>query len=198
MSLKLRITAALLLLVTLGLIFLVSSREFLRLAFPVAYVPEVEERAQRYKLDPYFVLAVVRVESNFKPDAQSTPGARGLMQILPETGSWIAQMRGDKEFTPDDLYDPEVNIEYGTWYLDYLLKMFDQDEHLTLAAYNAGLGRVKRWLAEEQWDGRPENVNAIPVLETRLFVRKVLLVKNMYQRIYPEMFPRMERSQLDG
>ena len=184
-----RLVAALILIIVVGIVFLLTSQKFLRSAFPVHYVPEVRTGAERYGLDPYLVLAVLRVESNYDPLALSKPGARGLMQILPETGVWIAEMKGETDFHPDDLYLPELNIDYGAWYLDYLLKMFNGNVHLVLASYNAGLGRVKRWLAEESWDGRPETVNAIPVLETRLFVRKVLTIKSLYQQIYPNLFP---------
>ncbi|MBO8127004.1 MAG: lytic transglycosylase domain-containing protein [Firmicutes bacterium] len=194
MTKSLRLSAAILLLFLIGLGFVLTSREFLRSLFPVGYIPEIDAIACQHGIDPYLALAVMRVESNFDPRAQSKPGARGLMQILPETADWIAQMRSESDFSPEHLYLPEVNIDYGCWYLNYLLEMFDNDIHLTLAAYNAGLGRVKQWLADEEWDGRPETINAIPFGETRFFVRKVLMIKSMYQWIYPDLFPGMERS----
>lgn len=183
-----RLSAAVLLILVIGAVLLLTSRDFLERIFPISYVTEINGAAVEYGLDPYLALAVIRVESNFRPRARSSVDARGLMQILPETGRWIAEMKGLGEFDPESLYDPALNIDFGCWYLNYLLKMFEQDEHLTLAAYNAGLGRVRRWLADEDWNGRPETVNMIPFSETRFFVRRVLAIREIYQLIYPDLF----------
>lgn len=190
-----RLSAAVILIIFLGAVLLLTSRDLWEQFFPVRYVAEINGAVADHGLDPYLALAVIRVESNFRPRARSSVDARGLMQILPETGRWIAEMKGLGEFDPESLYDPAVNIEFGCWYLNYLLKLFENDEHLTLAAYNAGLGRVRQWLADEAWNGRPETVNMIPYAETRFFVRRVLAVRELYRLIYPDLFASRREEQ---
>ncbi|NLY56511.1 MAG: lytic transglycosylase domain-containing protein [Firmicutes bacterium] len=190
-----RLSAAVILIIFLGAVLLLTSRDLWEQFFPVRYVAEINGAVAEHGLDPYLALAVIRVESNFRPRARSSVDARGLMQILPETGRWIAEMKGLGEFDPESLYDPAVNIEFGCWYLNYLLKLFENDEHLTLAAYNAGLGRVRQWLADEAWNGRPETVNMIPYAETRFFVRRVLAVRELYRLIYPDLFASRREEQ---
>lgn len=190
-----RLSAAVILIIFLGAVLLLTSRDLWEQFFPVRYVAEINGAVAEHGLDPYLALAVIRVESNFRPRARSSVDARGLMQILPETGRWIAEMKGLGEFDPESLYDPAVNIEFGCWYLNYLLKLFENDEHLTLAAYNAGLGRVRQWLADEAWNGRPETVNMIPYAETRFFVRRVLAVRELYRLIYPDLFANRREEQ---
>lgn len=106
-------------------------------------------------MDPYFVMAVMKAESNFDEDAKSNKDARGLMQITTSTGKWIAEKQGIIDFDTNLLLEPEVNIRFGCWYLNNLHKEFG-DWDLVIAAYNAGRGRVQEWLnsAEHSDDGK--------------------------------------------
>ena len=161
-------------------------RTALRWIYPVYYRDVIERWASAHGLDPWLVAAVVRVESNFRPSATSPRGARGLMQILPDTGRWVAQQMGETRYFDDLLYDPEVNVRLGTWYLADLLRQFKGSEPLALAAYNAGRGAVQRWLAESTWDGSEEGIDAVPYGETRRFVAKVLRMWRIYRWLYAE------------
>ena len=117
-----------------------------RLWYPLEYKQIVRGHARNYDLDPALLAAVIYQESKFKADAQSSSGAIGLMQLLPDTAKGIALHTGGTRFEVADLYDPEINVRYGAWYLRHLLQKY-RDERTALAAYNAGQDNVDRWLA---------------------------------------------------
>lgn len=153
--------------------------------YPLAYEGLIFKYAAQNGLDPLLVAAVIRTESNFQPRATSGQGARGLMQIMPETGRWAAsQMK--VAFSPDDLYDPEYNIRLGSWYLAELLREFGNDPVLALAAYNGGRGNVRKWLDERQWTGEHQTLNQIPFAETRHYVSLVLRHHRFYLWLYSD------------
>ncbi|HEX6853389.1 MAG TPA: lytic transglycosylase domain-containing protein [Candidatus Polarisedimenticolaceae bacterium] len=107
----------------------------------------VDRTAERFETDPLMILAVIQVESRFDPFAVSPRGARGLMQVRPETAREIAPRLGI-EWTSDDLlFDPEVNVLIGTWYVQHLLERFDGNLDAAFAAYEAGPGRIEGHLA---------------------------------------------------
>lgn len=135
-------------------------------------------------VDPYLVFAIIRAESKYQNSAQSPVGARGLMQIMPETAKWIAEQQGVKDFDPDSLHDPETNIRLGCWYLSDLNREFNNNTPMVVAAYNAGRGKLKEWVVNGQWDGSPETIDNIPFQETRLYVKNVLKNYEAYQAIY--------------
>ena len=149
-------------------------------AYPYDYRAAIEGNADLYGQDPLFIAAIVRTESGCKPDAVSGAGAVGLMQIMPETGEWIAK-KNNWEFAPEKLRDGEYNIQLGCWYVDYLSDRFGQDWTLTLAAYNAGENTVRKWAGEGRF--APGKYD-IPYRETSSFVRKVLNAYEWYQRLY--------------
>ena len=134
-------------LIIFGLIitFFVFNNLF-RMMYPIKYYSYIEKYSAMYDLDKYLVMSVIKVESNFNEKATSVKDARGLMQITPSTGNWIAEQMNLVEFSPDKLYDPEQNIFMGGWYLDNLRKEFDDNYMLILSAYNAGRGNVNKWL----------------------------------------------------
>ena len=168
--------------------FLLNWQVVLRWFYPIRYVTEIAAHTQGTALDPYLVAALIRVESNFQPDACSMKGARGLMQLMPETAQWVAQQRGLK-VAAIDLADPDTNIGLGTWYLTMLQEEFDGNLVVALAAYNGGRGNVSRWLSEQRWNGRLDGVRDIPFLETRLYVQRVLGVYSWYVRLYGGVWP---------
>lgn len=150
---------------------------YARLRYPLEYEHIVRGHARQYDLDAALLAAVIYRESKFDPNARSSSGAIGLMQLLPETAEGIALYTGGSRFEVDDLYDPEINVRYGSFYLRRLLQKYE-DERLALAAYNAGQANVDGWVAE----GREE----IPFPETREFVDNVLEARDVYARAYAD------------
>ncbi|HHW06408.1 MAG TPA: lytic transglycosylase domain-containing protein [Clostridia bacterium] len=156
---------------------------FWRLLYPLPYRDTVFAQAEAVNIDPYLAMAVIRVESKFRPQAQSVRGARGLMQLMPDTARWVAQQIGE-EYHPDLLFDVEYNTKIGCWYLAKLLEDFGGSLPLALAAYNGGPNNVRQWLSEGIWNGEAENLHQIPFPETRDFVEKVMEGYESYRRIY--------------
>ena len=153
--------------------------------YPYDYRSRIEISAAHYHVDPYLVAAVIKHESKFRPNAKSTGGALGMMQLMPQTAEWIARQM-DEPFTEDYLYDPALNIRYGVWYLAELEREFGGNDILALAAYNAGRGNVREWMERWHWTDQFDEIEAIPYPETRLYVRRVLEDRAHYQRLYDE------------
>ena len=145
-----------------------------RLWYPLSYQQIVRGHARNYHLDPALLAAVIYQESKFKADARSTSGAIVLMQLLPDTAKGIALHTGGSRFTVADLYDPEINVRYGAWYLHHLLLKYG-DEQDALAAYNAGQDNVDRWRRAGK---------GIQFAETRAYVERVEQLKGIYRRAY--------------
>ena len=158
------------------------------LAYPQGYWQSIVSSARRNGLDPYFVAAIIREESQFRAEALSPAGARGVMQVMPTTGEWIAKMTGIRDFDRGKLYDADMNITIGTWYLSYLMKRFKNDPYLVSAAYNAGPEVVATWAGINGATADPVLfVETIPYRETRGYVKKVLRNYAEYKRIYGRM-----------
>ena len=145
-----------------------------RIRYPLHYRPIVTGHARNYHLDPALLAAVIDVESKFNADAKSSSGAIGLMQLLPTTAHGIAVHTGGTRFRTSDLYNPELNVRYGAWYLRHLLDRYGK-ERLALAAYNAGQRNVDRWLQAGQ---------GIGFAETRRYVDHVEELKKVYRHAY--------------
>jgi soluble lytic murein transglycosylase len=155
------------------------------LAYPQGYWTSIVTHARKYGLDPFFVAAIIREESQFRPDAVSPAGARGVMQVLPTTGEWAARNAGMADFERSRLLDPDVNIAVGTWYLAHLMKRFQGNMVLVSAAYNAGPEAVAAWTGRNGSARDPATfVELIPYTETRGYVKKVLRNHAEYRRIY--------------
>lgn len=154
-----------------------------RMLFPMPYQETIAVCARENRLDPRMVAAVIYVESGFKPGVVSPKGAVGLMQVMPETGQWVGRQMG-MAVTEESLNDSEVNIRVGTWYLRYLLDQLDQNEIMTLAAYNAGWNRIKGWIDQGVWNGRLSGIHQVPYPETRKYVTKVLRMYRIYRYLY--------------
>jgi soluble lytic murein transglycosylase len=172
------------------LIFLVAVFSFpkwITVFYPLPHRDIVFTTAQEYHVDPYLVFAIIRAESKFQTTAESPVGAKGLMQIMPDTAHWIAAQMKVQGFKTDDLHKPEVNIRFGCWYINNLNTEFKGSLPLQIAAYNAGRGKVKQWIQEGQWNGSPGNVDDIPFPETKEYVKKVLKNYEAYQGIYNQI-----------
>jgi soluble lytic murein transglycosylase len=145
-----------------------------RVWYPLRYEQIVRGHARNYDLDPALLAAVIYQESKFKADARSSSGAVGLMQLLPATAQGIAVHTGGTRFRTSDLYDPEINVRYGSWYLRHLLDKYG-DERTALAAYNAGQDNVDHWRASG---------GGIRFAETRAYVKRVEELKDIYHHAY--------------
>ena len=126
------------------------------------------------KLDPALLAAVIYQESKFDTSARSSSGAIGLMQLTPATARGIAIRTGGSAFRTADLYNPEINIRYGAWYLENLFLKYG-NERLVLAAYNAGQGNVDRWRARTR---------TIQFSETRAYISRVEHLKRIYRHAW--------------
>ena len=156
-----------------------------RAGFPFPYETTLREETQRYGLSLYLMSAVARVESAFNALAISTANARGLVQVLPVTGNLIARERKHWEFSAEDLLRPEVSIQYGTWYMNELLKKFHGQEALAIASYNAGPHRMAEWLRlRGKNTALDEFIEDIPYRQARRYVKRVLSLIGLYRRIY--------------
>ena len=152
---------------------------------PLRHDDIIRQQAEDKGLDPALIAGVIFAEAHFR-DQTSHAGAKGLMQLMPETAEYIARKSGGTAFVQGDLATPQVNIAYGSWYLRHLLAKYDGREVLALAAYNAGEGKVDEWVAVASAQGErfraPEH---IPFPETRGYVAKVLAARRDYRRTYP-------------
>jgi len=144
----------------------------------------VEKYAKENGLDDSLVYAVMFVESRFDENAVSSKEAKGLMQISATTGNWGADVLHIENFTDEDLFDAQTNIKIGCWYLAVLNKQYWNNQDTVIAAYNAGSGNVSKWLNDENYSADGINLEKIPFGETEKYVRKVNIVKWIYEFIY--------------
>lgn len=153
--------------------------------YPLRYENEITASAATHGVDPYLVAAVIRSESSWDPEASSHQGARGLMQLMPETAQdMVAKGLVDgKRYSYENLEDPTVNIEYGCAYLSYLLTYFNGATDRAIAAYNAGMGNVDGWAKQDKLLH-----NAITFPETQAYLVRVNMAKDRYQELYPQAF----------
>lgn len=151
---------------------------------PLEHKQIILKYSEKYNMDPYLIMAVIRTESSFKKDAVSSAGAKGLMQITDSTGAQSAEKIGIESYSSEKLFDPETNIHIGTWYLNWLLEQFDYNEKTACAAYNAGIGNVRKWLKDERYSKDGINLDYIPFEETRNFVERVKKFRETYRRLY--------------
>ncbi|MGI6403007.1 MAG: lytic transglycosylase domain-containing protein [Oscillospiraceae bacterium] len=157
---------------------------FYRAAYPVHYRETVLACAEERGLAPELVFAVIHCESGFDHQAVSYVEARGLMQITEDTFEWARWRMGDDgDRTFGDMFVPETNIRYGTAILHLLMEEF-KGEREVLAAYHAGWGSVKGWLAKEEYSRDGYTLDHIPFGDTRAYVTKVLETKKIYGKLY--------------
>lgn len=149
------------------------------------YPTQIKAYSREFGLDPYLVAAVIHCESGNRPTVVSPKGAVGLMQIMPDTGGWIAEKLGLANYDGAMLKDPEVNIRMGCWYLSYLTDRFGGVRSHALAAYNAGPGNLKKWLEDEAYSQDGVLVN-IPFDETSSYVQKVERAYEKYKNLYAD------------
>ncbi|MEA2361517.1 MAG: soluble lytic murein transglycosylase [Thermoleophilaceae bacterium] len=153
------------------------------ITLPLKHDDIIRQQARDKGLDPALIAAVIYEESRFR-DQTSHAGARGLMQITPETAAFIARRSGGIRFQQADLATPQINIAYGAWYLRYLIDHYEGNETLAVAAYNAGQTNVDRWVERAGGPDRFDSARHIPFPETRAYVKNVLERRGQYRDHY--------------
>ena len=152
------------------------------------YEEYVEKYSEEFEVDPVLVFSVIKVESNFQPRATSNVGARGLMQLMEEAYDWVKFRLDDDSESFDDMYDPETNIRYGTYYLSFLMERYDGSIDLTAAAYHCGMGQVDSWLEDGTISAENFDVNDIPAEndQTSHYVNKINDAYSAYSELLAE------------
>jgi soluble lytic murein transglycosylase len=155
------------------------------LTLPLEYAPIIRQQAAEKGVDAALIAAVIDTETGF--DARTSPtGAEGLMQIEPATAEFLAHRSGGVAFNVKDLGQPQVNIEYGTYYLRYLLRNYGGDETAALSAYNGGQTNTNKWITEAHADRHRFGLDDIPFPQTRAYVQTVEQRQAEYRANYPE------------
>ena len=178
---KLLITIALIIaIVTIILRFALPQIEMRR--YPVAFSEEVTRAAKEFDLPEELIYAVILTESSFNPNAISHANAKGLMQLTDDSNEWTALILRENPEN-ERIFEPEMNIRRGCCLLSYLIKEFGNVE-TALAAYNAGIGRVRNWLRMEEYSKDGIVLDKIPISETQNYVEKVIKSRDKYQELY--------------
>lgn len=164
------------------------TRALALLQYPLPWRDVLEREARAAKVDPFLVSALIRQESAFDPFARSVADARGLMQVMPAVGRTLARERGIREWDVVMLYQPEVSLAFGMGHLHDVLTLVP-DPYRALAAYNAGLQRVERWVTKPGTDDPLLFVERIPFVETRDYVRRVMQNLGIYRELYAPLSP---------
>ena len=155
---------------------------------PTDYSEIVAAASEEFDIPQYIIYATIKVESNFDPNAVSSVGAIGLMQMMPSTFEWLTgEEHLNENLSTKMLDDPEVSIRYGTYYLSYLYKKFDYNWDNTFAAYNGGEGNVAKWLKSPEYSDLKGNLTSIPYKETANYVKKINTELTTYKALYPEI-----------
>ena len=158
----------------------------MRFVYMWDYQQDIVTYSKKNNVDPFLVAAIIKNESNFKHDAVSKVGAVGLMQIMPETGRWIAEQMGLENFQDSDLYQTRKNIRMGCWYVGELEHEFQHNLVLLMVAYNAGRGQTHEWMQENDWDYNFNDIKSIPYPDTREYVAKVMQDRDKYYLLYKD------------
>ena len=182
-----KIINAIFVILLFGFILLITYMYFI-INYPLSYQNIIKKYSEIYDIDPYLVAAIINVESKYDKNAVSKKEARGLMQISPITGKWAAKEQNIENFDLNMLFDPEVNIMIGTWYLNVLWKEFNGDLQLVLSAYNAGCGNVYKRLNDKQYSRDGKSLVKIPFDETKNYVDKVNQNIKIYKILYKDEF----------
>ncbi len=155
------------------------------ITLPLRHDDIIRQQASDKDLDAALIAAVIYEESRFR-DQTSKAGARGLMQITPETAEFIAHRSGGVLFQQSDLSTPQVNISYGAYYMRYLLRRYDGDSTLAVAAYNAGETNVNKWVDRAGGRDSFDAEDDVPFKETRDYVRDVKQKRQEYRDNYAD------------
>lgn len=153
----------------------------LRKLFPVPYQNTIDKYCKKYSVDKWLVPALIKAESNFNEDAVSHAGAKGIMQVTDETFAFCME---NTDIKNPDIFSPDANIHAGVWYLAYLIKKYDGNTQNALAAYNAGMGNVDKWLKDIRYSSDGKTLKKIPFSETVRYTEKINRYKIIYSILY--------------
>ncbi len=170
------------LLLTVGILFALLYTPLRKARYPLKYEDIIISCAEKYELQPELVAAMIFCESSFRPDAVSHAGAKGLMQLTPDTYDWVAWRMGET-LDESSITDPLTNINCGCYLMRFLLDKFECTE-TALAGYNAGYGAVGGWLNDKNYSDDGVHLKDIPYPETKKYVEKVMKVKEIYKELY--------------
>ena len=155
--------------------------------YPMDYNNYVERYSKKFGVDRNLIYAVIKTESNFDPQAESDVGARGLMQLMEDAFDWVKyRMNDEREITYDNMYDPEYNIEYGTYLLMLLCDEYDCVE-TAIAAYHTGRGNVNKWLDDPSYSHDGKALYDMPSSVTKHYVNKVMSAYDAYENLYKDI-----------
>ncbi len=178
-----KLLLGLLILSIVSVIIIVNSVSLiLQTVYPKEYSDLIETYAEEYDVDKSLLYALVECESGFDKNAVSSVGAKGLTQITPETFKWLQSKTGES-YTEDALFEPEISVKYGAFFLSMLLDEFG-DTKTALAAYHAGRGQVNEWLENPEYSKDSKKLDNIPFEDTSAYAEKVMKVKDLYCKIY--------------
>lgn len=182
-----KVLLCLVLLVAVAAVALYWAKDALMQEFyPLSYYETVMEQSEKNDLDPALVYGIIRAESGFDPNAVSRADARGLMQMTPDTFAWVQTMIPDSEsLTAEDLFNPEVNIQFGCELLSLLISHYG-NESTAICAYNAGMGNVTSWLEDSEYSSDGITLKEIPFGETREYLKRVTDNRETYRALYGE------------
>ena len=166
-------------------ILVLNSETFQKLNYPIKYREQVLKYSMESSIDPFLIFALIKAESGFNTNATSHKNARGLMQLMDATAKEIAGKIELEDFSEQDLYDPDVNIQIGCWHVSRLMKEFGKENlDLIIAAYNGGSRNVKNWLNNTRYSSDGKSLDSIPFQETENFLKKVKSFQLAYKRLY--------------
>ena len=154
--------------------------------YKTEYKEIINEECSEYNIDKYLILSIIKAESNFESDAVSPKDAIGLMQLTLDTANWCAEKLEMDKITISDLYVPETNIKLGVFYFDYLLDKYN-DFNTAIAAYNAGMGNVEKWLSDSKYSNDGKKIEKTPYKETNAYITKINNNLKIYKFLYEEL-----------
>ena len=160
---------------------------YINSSYPLKYEDEVYSASAVYNIPKELIYGVIKTESNFNPDAVSAADARGLMQLTQPTFEWLHTYYSDDDYdssNADLLFDPKINIKYGTLCLSVLLERYDNDLDTAICAYNAGLGNVDEWLTMSQYSADGKTLDSTPFGETNEYLKRVKNNRDKYAELY--------------
>lgn len=161
-----------------------AQHDMMLAAHPLMYSEYVEKYAEEYDIDKYVIYAFIKTESGFDPNAESSVGARGLMQLMETAFDWVKFRLGDSDdVTFDDMFDPETNIRYGTYMVSYLTRYFGCTD-TAAAAYFSGIGEVGKWVSDPEISADGVHLDTIPSRNAAHYVDKINNALNAYYELY--------------
>lgn len=170
----------------IGLVMMLSTEKVTEKTvqlYPMEYSDLIRANAEAFDLEPAYVAAVVLAESSYDPNAVSAVNAQGLMQIMPQTGEWIAG-KFQETYVDGCLFDPETNLRYGCWYLGFLMDRYDGDKRCSSSAYHSGQGTVDAWLKDPAYSADGKTLDVIPGSNADTYVSRVLEYYEKYVELY--------------